>query len=257
MIRAGHERTRRNLHDTWALRRSQPLVSLGPSGLPRTLGGRQVSGQPGCPPFGRRSVELSTVRPHAAARLAASRQRSRVSRSSGRSPGRARVTWPSKLVRTSRPPTSSAAVTTSEWATRQATAPSGSMANVSSSAWTRTCASRDEPSSATIGVAERCSQRSDAGRGLEPVGVEAVADDQQTRRIPVQGPRLVVDERREADGPGAARTLEPELGAAQRLRIGGDDGPRSTSSPPASDSAKTSRPDPLPPHRQRPRRPPG
>ena len=38
MIPAGHERTRRNLHDTWALRRSQPLVPLGFSGLVRTLG---------------------------------------------------------------------------------------------------------------------------------------------------------------------------------------------------------------------------
>src|SRR4249919_2917418 len=38
MIRAGHERARRNLHDTWALRRSQPLVTLGLSGLVLTVG---------------------------------------------------------------------------------------------------------------------------------------------------------------------------------------------------------------------------
>ena len=69
------------------------------------------------------------------------------------------MTWPSKLVSTSRPPTRSAAFTTSEWATRQATVPSGSMANVSSSDWTITWASRGEPSSAMSGVAERWSQR--------------------------------------------------------------------------------------------------
>ena len=45
MIRAGHERARRNLHDTWALRRSQPLVSLGPSGLPPTVRRRRGPGQ--------------------------------------------------------------------------------------------------------------------------------------------------------------------------------------------------------------------
>ena len=53
-----------------------------------------------------------------------------------------------------------AAVTTSEWATRQATVPSASMANVSSSDWTRTCARRGDPSNARIGVADRCSHRS-------------------------------------------------------------------------------------------------
>ena len=45
MIPAGHERARRNLHDTWALRRSQPLVSLGPSGLGRMVRGRGAAGQ--------------------------------------------------------------------------------------------------------------------------------------------------------------------------------------------------------------------
>src|SRR5829696_628853 len=66
MIRAGHERARRNLHDTWALRRSQPLVTFGLSGLARTVGGigRPVNpihppdlrDLPGCP----RCVHMTT-----------------------------------------------------------------------------------------------------------------------------------------------------------------------------------------------------
>ena len=151
---------------------------------------------------------LSTVCPQSGARGQ--------SGATARWPGRARVTWPPNPVSTSRPPTSSAAVTTSEWATRQATVPSGSMANVSISAWTMTWASRGDPSSAMIGVAERCSQRGVAGRRLEAVGVEPVGDDEQAGRVPVERPRLVVDERREPGGPGAARTLEPQLGPAQR-----------------------------------------
>src|SRR3954466_3382606 len=44
MIRGGHEKARRNLRDTWALRRSQPLVTLGLSGLPAPyLGPRRRS----------------------------------------------------------------------------------------------------------------------------------------------------------------------------------------------------------------------
>ena len=197
MIRAGHERTRRNLRGTWALRRSQPLVTLGSSGLPRTLGGPagpvngvvhssdiDVPSYPQSVHRGRlRRPPQPVVRPVA---------------------GSSAVSWPPKLVRTSRPPTSSAAVTTSEWAIRQATTPSGSMANVSISAWTTTWAERAAP-------------------GLEPVGVEAVADDQQAGRIPVQGARVVVDHRREADRPGAPRTLEPELGPAQGFRVVGDE----------------------------------
>ena len=58
--------------------------------------------------------------------------------------GSSALRCPSNPVSTSRPPTSSAAVTTSEWATRQATVPSGSMAKVSISAWTRTWARRDD-----------------------------------------------------------------------------------------------------------------
>ena len=92
---------------------------------------------------------------------------------------------------------------------------------------------------------------------LEAVGVEPVGDDEQAGRVPVERPRLVVDERGEARRPGAARSLEPQFGAAQRLGIGRDAEPRSTSSPPTSESAKTAGPEPLPPHRQRARRPPG
>ena len=63
MIPAGHERTRRNLHDTWALRRSQPLVPLGFSGLLRTLGAGSDRVKPRHPPFRDGSAELSTVCP--------------------------------------------------------------------------------------------------------------------------------------------------------------------------------------------------
>ena len=195
------------------------------------------------------SVGLSTGRPH---------RRARSGRPSGPWPDRATVTWPSNPVSTSRPPTRSAAVTTSEWAIRQATVPSGSRANVSTSAWTRTWASRDEPRRATSGVAERCSQRGSPVRGLEPVGVEPVGDDQQAGRVPEEAARLVVDERGEAGRPRAARSLEAQLGAAQRVRVGGDRRAEvDQRSPPASDSAKTAGPEPLPPQRQRARRPPG
>src|SRR6188508_3083233 len=47
MIPAGHERARRNLHGTWALRRSQPLVSLGLSGLGRMVRPPTGTGQSG------------------------------------------------------------------------------------------------------------------------------------------------------------------------------------------------------------------
>jgi len=47
MIRGGHERARRNLYDTWALMRSPPLVTLGPSGLATTLRAATSPGQPG------------------------------------------------------------------------------------------------------------------------------------------------------------------------------------------------------------------
>ena len=39
------ERARRNLHDTWALMRSPPLVSFGPSGLPQRYGRATRPGQ--------------------------------------------------------------------------------------------------------------------------------------------------------------------------------------------------------------------
>ena len=247
MIRAGHERARRNLPDTWALRRSRPLVSLDPSGLRATIGGTADAGQrvrPPDPPIVAWVIHRpSTIgRTHPVDRPVA---------------GSSALRCPSKPVRTSRPPTSSAAVTTSEWATRQATVPSGSMANVSSSDWTRTWARRDD--------AEQPDQRRrravlpaniPAGH-LEPERVEAVGDDEQAGRIPVDRAWGIVDERRKAGGPGATRTFEPQLGAAQHVGLGATRSPRSTRVPPASVSAKTAGPEPLPPHRQRARRPPG
>ena len=118
----------------------------------------------------------------------------------------------------------SAALTTSEWATRQATVPSGSMANVSSSDWTMTWASRGDPSRA---IKWRCRAMVPAGvarRDLEPVGVEPVGDHQEAGGVPVERPRLVMDERREARRPCAARAFETELGAAQRVGILGGAG---------------------------------
>ena len=183
MIPAGHERARRNLHGTWALRRSQPLVSLGISGLGRMVGPWPWPVNPGHPrnraEIARFADQLSTTRPQRAARLA---------QSARPVAGSSALTWPSKLVTTRRPPTRSAAVTTSEWATRQATVPSASMANVSTSDATRTWSSLGDPS-------RRQDRRRRAmvpaflpGRGLEAVGVEPVGDDQETRRVPVDAP---------------------------------------------------------------------
>ena len=85
--------------------------------------------------------------------------------------------------------------------------------------------SRGDPSSATIGVAERCSQRSVAARGVQPERMEPVGHDEQPGRVPVERPRLVVDRRGEPGRPRPARTLEPELGAAQGVGVGADAGP--------------------------------
>ena len=174
---AGHERARRNLPDTWALMRSPPLVSLGPSGLGRTVGGatspdamgavhRMSPDAPGYPPA------VHTALRGAGGPSAGSRE---LSCRHSRSARAAR--------RPSPPPT-----TTSECATRQATVPSGSMANVSSSAWTMTWASRDEPSSAMIGVAGPMLPAGLAGRHVQPERVEPVAHDQQAVACP-SGPR--------------------------------------------------------------------
>ena len=101
---------------------AQPLRAAINATRPRGAGQRTY------PPFSARSrVELvhrvSTTAASARARPADAAERSAraapVSGSSAR-------TWPAKLVRTRRPPTSSAAVTTSEWATRHATSPSAS-----------------------------------------------------------------------------------------------------------------------------------
>jgi len=61
---------------------------------------------------------------------------------------------------------------------------------------------------------------------VQPEGVEAVRDDEQPGVIPVDGARFVVDGRREPGRPGAPRTLEPEFGPAQRLRVGRDHRPQ-------------------------------
>src|SRR5207249_6975809 len=103
---------RRNLPDTWALMRSPPLVSLGPSGLVGTL--RPV----GC----RGQCQLST-RFGGGARLVHAGSTFGIA---GQPPvarpvaGSTAFTPPPYPVSTSRPPIMLASVTTSEWAIRQA-----------------------------------------------------------------------------------------------------------------------------------------
>ena len=102
--------------------------------------------------------------------------------------------------------------------------PSGSMAKVSSSAWTM-----------HVGQPRRAEQRDDrrpgpmvpaglAGRHVQPERVEPVAHDEQAFGVAVDGSRLVADRRGEAGGPGAPRSLEAQLRAAQRLGVLGDAG---------------------------------
>jgi hypothetical protein len=59
-----HGRARRNLHDTWALMRSPPLVSFGPSGLLATLRARRRQVNGSYPRISASRSELSTTRPH-------------------------------------------------------------------------------------------------------------------------------------------------------------------------------------------------
>ncbi len=61
-----------------------------------------------------------------------------------------------------------------------------------------------------------------AGGRLKAVRVESIGDDEQAGGIPVERPWIVADDRREAIRPGAARTLDPELRAAQRIGVGRD-----------------------------------
>lgn len=54
--------------------------------------------------------------------------------------------------------------------------------------------------------------------------MKAVGDDKQAFGVPVEGPRIVEDRRREPPRPRPARALEPELRAAQGLEVVGGDG---------------------------------
>ena len=140
----------------------------------------------------------------------------------GRSAGRWSAARHPRQLSTSRPPTSSALVMTSEWPTRQTTAPMPSRATVSISLWTMTWSSRDEPSSATRGVPLSRLQRSVAGARLQGVDPEAVAHQQQPLGIPEETIGLVADDRREACRPDAQRPLDPQLGAAQSIGFSRD-----------------------------------
>ena len=115
----------------------------------------------------RRSTGLSTPRPPDRPRLSTPpvhrQPAARPVRSDrARAPGRRSSSAPA-----GRPP-ARPSVTTSECATRQATSPSGSIANVSISAWTMTWPSRDDPRTARIGVADRWLQRSSPVRASNP-----------------------------------------------------------------------------------------
>ena len=185
--------------------------------------------------FGQRIGGLSTARPQSARAAGAGRSAggSARRRVDGRSPGRRTRSAPAGRRRAPR------RSRRREWATRHATVPSGSMANVSISAWTITWARRGDPKSATIGVAERCSQRgSPSRRRGRTCGTRRPRP--AAGRVPVQAARLVVDGGREARRPGPARPLEAQLGSTQRHRDRRSTrGPRSIRVPPASLRAKT------------------
>ena len=210
-----------------------------------------------CPPNSGRAPRLSTARPHAARPPAPHGARAQVA--DRPVAGSRALTWPSKPVRTSRPPMSSAAVTTSEWATRQATVAVGLDRE-------RLDLGLDDD----VGEPRRPEERDDrrrravlpaqlAGRGVEAERVEPVAHDEQALGVPVEAARLVADRRGEAGRPGAARSLEPELRPAQRVGVG-----RRPARPRSIERARRPRSGrrprrawPLPPQRQRARRPPG
>ncbi len=206
MIRAGHERARRNLHDTWALRRSQPLVTLGLSGLPPTVGAvvrpvnrgsSTVSGR-----FARVIHRLSTA---GGAPSAGRSTRRRIERAvlavePGEDQPAADQVGGGHDVGVGDPPGDRPVRLDGE----------------------RLDLGLDDD----VGQPRRTEQGDErrrrpviparlAGRRLEAVGVEPVGDDEQAVRVPVDGPRLVVDERREAGGPRPARAFEAQLRAAQ------------------------------------------
>src|SRR4029079_14131848 len=143
--RPGNRRARRNLPDTWALMRSPPLVSLGPSGLAHTRGRRAHGGH------WHMSTRFERTSPLVHVGSTFGRSAQPTARPVA---GSIRVTPPPEAVSTRRPHTRLAAVTTSVWAMREATVPSASIANVSSSACTRTCRRRDEANTARTGVPE-------------------------------------------------------------------------------------------------------
>ena len=182
----GNAVARRNLLDAWTLMSSPPLASLGPFGLPSTLLARRVRGSMGLSTYFARIVHGRCSCPPVIHRDAA--RPGGVSQALRPVSGSIARTCPSKLVSTSRPPTSSASVTTSECATRHATSPSRSSANVSTSAWTRTWGSRDDPrttSTATPPVAPA----QFPGPRLERVDVEPVLEDEQALGVPQQARR--------------------------------------------------------------------
>ena len=102
--------------------------------------------------------------------------------------------------------------------------PVASSASVSISLWRMTWSSRDEPRSATIGVPLSRRPAQLPGARLERVDPEAVAHRAADPGCPTGCPGLVEDERGEARGPDAERSLHPQLRPAQPIGVRRDEG---------------------------------
>ena len=256
---AGHGRARRNLPDTWALMRSPPLVSLGPSGLIQRYGAAGTDGNGTCPPI-RSEWPRVIHRPSTHGRSPATA--AAPERSAGGPPGR-------RVERV-----------------QLAVVPGQDEAAADQLGRDHHIGVGDPPGDRPVGLdrerlelgldedvgePRRAEQREDRRRrpmlpgGLAGRGRRArTCGSRSSRRAGPRCPRwiaarLVVDGRGEAGRPGAARALErgARRGTAapdrRRRRVPEVD----AAAPPTSDRAKTAGPSPLPPHRQRARRPPG
>ena len=118
-----------------------------------------------------------------------------------------------------RPPTSSASVTTSEWADPPVDLAVGGDGERLDLGLDEDWCSRDEPSTARIGEPERWVQRSSPVRPSKPIGEEPVLHDEQALVSHSRAGRLVEDGAGEPGGPRSHRGLDPELGPAQPLGI--------------------------------------
>ena len=199
----GHGRARRNLPDTWALMRSRPLVSLSPSGLPPTL---RASRPPRQPPLSTRFAPrrwvihpASTVPRRGRRAVRSPRARRRIE--GIELPGVARQDEPAPDelggghdVGVGDPP---------------GHAPVGLDRERLELALEEDVPEPRRGQDGEDGRRGAVDPAKVAGRGVEPVGVEAVLDDEERRRVPVDRRRLVVERRGEASGPGPAAARPP------------------------------------------------